>query len=317
MRPTGRTVFWTAFALCSLGAWLFIQTEGIVVEKRAFSDGDLARVCASARVIQLSDLHVERYGFREKKLVSLVGLIDPDIIFITGDLVSDKRGVPACLSLVERISAGRTVIAVFGNNDHPNPDTGNPAVKAVRGLYAKLAPYDVRLVIERVLPFLRPPRRPAGKSDPNGVDPARFAAELRRRRVIVLLNQSVELTVDGREMYVAGIDDNFLMYDDVFAATANIPAGAPAILLAHSPHIVDKADMRDISLVLSGHTHGGQIVIPGFGPLYLNHSSRSSKKFVSGYYPRDKVYVNRGIGTVLLPLRIFSRPEITIFNFSE
>jgi hypothetical protein len=107
--------------------------------------------------------------------------------------------------------------------------------------------------------------------------------------------------------------------DDFFVATANLPSKSKEILLAHSPDIASKINLDNINLILSGHTHGGQVKLPFLGAIYTNRACNSAFKFVSGlyYYQNVKVYVNRGIGTSFFPLRFLSRPEITVFKFEK
>jgi hypothetical protein len=251
------------------------QTTGIVVETPTIVDARLAAALGAARVVQISDLHITRPGRRERKLASTIERINPDIILITGDLVSGNDGIGSCRDLLRRLAVGRTVIAVLGNNDHRFRE----------------ALIDTELLVR----------------------------ELRKAGVCVLVNGSVRLTVTAPgsvPVYVVGLDDNFTGHDDIFKALENVPADAPKILLAHSPAINEKINSAGINLILSGHTHGGQIAVPFWGALYTNPVSRSRKKYVAGLY-RDgtQVYVNRGIGTVVVPLRLFSRPEVTLFHF--
>jgi predicted MPP superfamily phosphohydrolase len=117
-------------------------------------------------------------------------------------------------------------------------------------------------------------------------------------------------------VYIVGLDDNYLFYDNIFKAMNNVPASSPKILLAHAPNIIDKIDVKGINLILSGHTHGGQINIPFIGALYLNPVSWSQRKIVAGLYNFEtKVFVSKGVGTTLIPMMLFCRPEIVVLEF--
>lgn len=87
---------------------------------------------------------------------------------------------------------------------------------------------------------------------------------------------------------------------------------APKILLAHKPYYFPEMSQKDIDLILSGHTHGGQVVLAKYGNFNLSLASTVSN-YVSGLYRQgtSQMYVSRGIGSSTLPLRMNCRPEIT------
>jgi hypothetical protein len=96
------------------------------------------------------------------------------------------------------------------------------------------------------------------------------------------------------------------------ARSPYVPRGTPRIVLSHSPDIVLEASTRGIDAVIAGHTHGGQVRLPFYTP----YTPTGSGRFVSGWY-RDTLaplYVTRGIGTVLVPARLFCRPELAVFT---
>ncbi len=94
----------------------------------------------------------------------------------------------------------------------------------------------------------------------------------------------------------------------------SIPDSDFTILLAHAPDIVPWAASAGIDLQLCGHTHGGQIKIPVIGPVVVG--TKMGRKYHEGIFQFDKttLYINRGLGTVMLPLRFLSRPEITVID---
>lgn len=121
----------------------------------------------------------------------------------------------------------------------------------------------------------------------------------------VLLNES--------QLLLAGVDDLWSGEPDVEAALANGREDVPTILLAHEPDFADDflGDGR-IQLQLSGHTHGGQVRLPGFGPIVL---PRYGQKYHNGLYQvgQGQVYTNRGIGLIGPAVRLNCPPEITEF----
>jgi predicted MPP superfamily phosphohydrolase len=94
-----------------------------------------------------------------------------------------------------------------------------------------------------------------------------------------------------------------------------VPENEFSLLLAHTPDKIEWAAPAGVDLQLSGHNHGGQIRIPFFGAPIVR--SALGRKYAQGLFDfgETQLYVNRGIGTVLLPLRFFCRPEITVFDF--
>ena len=127
----------------------------------------------------------------------------------------------------------------------------------------------------------------------------------------VLRNKNFQLE---KNLWIIGVDDPHLGFDDLKKAAEKVPPSAPKILLAHSPEIFRKVNFSNV-LVLTGHTHGGQINIPLLVKLIL--PLKYDRQFQRGLFVQDDkwLYVNRGIGYTFLPIRFRSSPEITLFSF--
>jgi predicted MPP superfamily phosphohydrolase len=139
-------------------------------------------------------------------------------------------------------------------------------------------------------------------------------AGLRSARLPVLVNRGVLLPVGKDSLYLAGLDDAWIGRPDLKSALQGAPDEVPVVLLAHEPDSADiyTSDGR-ISLQLSGHTHGGQIRLPGIGALllpYLGHKYDMGLYQVKGMW----LYTNRGIGVIFEPLRFNCRPEVSEFT---
>jgi len=138
---------------------------------------------------------------------------------------------------------------------------------------------------------------------------------VRETGATLLVNESLRFDHNGRSLYIVGLDDNHLGYDDYKAAVEGIDDSAPRIVLAHSPEIVNHLDLSNIQLILSGHTHGGQFRLPLTKKLYGSYAS----PFKSGFYDQgrfeDILFITRGIGASWIPLRLGARPEIVVFDF--
>ena len=133
----------------------------------------------------------------------------------------------------------------------------------------------------------------------------------------LLINAALCLERDGERLWVAGVDDPHNGRDCLPAAMTLVPPEAPTILLAHSPEVILRPLDPRIRLILSGHTHGGQICLPGGRALY--HNTRLPAKFSSGRheFTGATLYVSRGIGSTRIPVRYNSVPEVTVFTLTR
>jgi uncharacterized protein len=137
---------------------------------------------------------------------------------------------------------------------------------------------------------------------------------LSRCGVIELKNDVYSLKKENDELHIAGVDDVWEKKDNLNRIHKNLPETGAAILLAHEPDFADQS-ARDgrFDLQLSGHSHGGQVVIPFLGPPILPHLG---EKYPSGLYKVGSMwqYTNRGVGMIEPAVRFNCRPEITIFT---
>jgi len=132
---------------------------------------------------------------------------------------------------------------------------------------------------------------------------------LRRQRIRVLRNRHMMLRDGGEALPIAGVDD--LGYGaDLPAALRGIPDGSPTILLAHNPRLVRRAARHGVGLVLSGHTHGGQVNLPLLGTVYGRSPEQLRFKIGWDRLGATQIYVSRGIGTIVLPWRLRCPAEI-------
>ncbi|MGZ4853543.1 MAG: metallophosphoesterase [Halobacteriota archaeon] len=132
--------------------------------------------------------------------------------------------------------------------------------------------------------------------------------------VIDLSNDVLTLNKGGATLHVAGVDSVMSGKHRLDAVLKKLPPTGPAILLAHEPDFADiSATTGRFSLQISGHSHGGQWIVPGIGPPIRGLYSR---KYPLGRYRVGDMthYTNRGIGTSIIRLRINCPPEITVFT---
>ena len=143
----------------------------------------------------------------------------------------------------------------------------------------------------------------------NHDDEKEVTAALASRGFTVLKDQRTALTMKGERLDLAGI--RFWTRTPREIAAVLNGTGGTTILLAHDPRRLAEAAALDVQLVLSGHTHGGQVVVPAVGPL-------AGRKFpvLAGYAARDNtsLFVSRGVGTVYVPVRINCPPDIAVLT---
>ncbi len=229
------------------------------------------------KVAHLSDFHYGGHiphGYLEGAL-ERTAAEHPDVIALTGDFVD--RGpthVAAAAKLFRHLRAPLGVFAVLGNHDF--------SVHNARGVR----------------------RHP---------DLHRAVADaLGGHGVRVLRNQAVRFDRTGGGLVVAGVDDLWSRESDPAAALTGSCPDTPRLVLAHNPRSVEQFAGHRFDLMLSGHTHGGQVDWPGLGRLML---SRKAKRWAAGLYPHDggQVYVNKGVGFGWR-FRFGVRPEVAVFT---
>jgi predicted MPP superfamily phosphohydrolase len=215
------------------------------------------------RIAHLSDFHlgIPSRGVRAvERAVEWAAEREPDLICVTGDLLSRPRGEARLRRLLDRLG---TAYVVLGNHDFA---------------YSR----D---------PFSKP-------VDFGDLGPAR-----------ILSDQTVELELRGRRVELAGVDPRSWLSK---RRSGFPPSDADLrILLCHFPRALDTVEPGRFDLILSGHMHGGQIVVPyGFGKLYLAHLGA---RYQHGVYRKGEsvMHVSKGLGTTFVPFRFFARPEAT------
>ena len=154
-----------------------------------------------------------------------------------------------------------------------------------------------------------------GNHDFFAPEPEVVAREVDACGVRLLRNDKTLITKNGGSFYLLGVDDvgNPRRAEEKFSvALSNATLEVPKVLMVHRPYFLQQAAEKGFDLVLSGHTHGGQIVLANFGKIVIAPASLASR-YVWGKYSigNTQMYVNRGIGTVGLPIRLNCPPEIT------
>jgi predicted MPP superfamily phosphohydrolase len=139
-----------------------------------------------------------------------------------------------------------------------------------------------------------------------------MAAVLEAAGFEVLLNRSIVLRGNGESLRITGLDDVHSFYTEAARAALDDHDGEFRIALVHSAEVADDADKAGYAFYLCGHTHGGQICLPGGRPV-LTHLTRC-RHAAAGLWRQGRMtgYTNRGMGVSDLPLRFHSRGEVVV-----
>ncbi len=266
---------------------VLIYTYGMIIEPRRLSvtRHDIAspRIPEGfngVKIVQFSDTHIgPHYSIRRlQALVSVINSLQPDIVVFTGDLFDSRRRNNTAnndpSSILSQIQAPLGKFAVYGNHDF-----GYTRNIRTSGSYLNNAGFTV------------------------------------------LINNSTKIKLpNGEFITVAGLDDYVLGKPNARKTLSILKDDGFHLLLAHEPDVADKLVRYPIDLQLSGHTHRGQVSLPILGALIR---TSLGKKYVGGMYRIQErirkhrpyvLYVNRGIGTTRIKIRVGSVPELSVFT---
>ncbi len=144
-------------------------------------------------------------------------------------------------------------------------------------------------------------------------DTIRMVPGLEAMGIRMLLNEADPITRDGEQIHLAGIDDaHFYRVDNIEKAAERVPHDACAILLSHTPEIYRQAAHAGFALLLAGHTHGGQICLPGAIPITLDSALPRSLGSGAWSYHEMAGYTSVGAGSSIVAVRLNCPPEITL-----
>jgi len=143
-------------------------------------------------------------------------------------------------------------------------------------------------------------------------DAALITDLFRAEGVTMLVNEGMRLDLRGESFWLAGVNDTMVGLEDLSLALAGSSDDEMRLLLAHNPIILRRAARAGVDLVLSGHTHGGQVTLRP----EKNRSGRPRRRLLRGLGRRGntQIYVTRGLGTVVLPIRYGCPPEVSVLE---
>ena len=217
---------------------------------------------------------------------------------------------------------GYTILQVSDPHLDMSPGLPNAVAELVRGLQ-----YDICVLTGDFRARTFGPYRPAVEAlarvraylrDPvyavlGNHDTIRMVPDLESQGIRVLLNESVALRRGGASLYLAGVDDpHYYKADNLEKAAQHVPDEGPSLLLAHSPEIYRHVAHAGFDAMLCGHTHGGQICLPGGLPLMCN--ARCPRAMCAGPWSyHDMIgYTSRGAGVSVVDVRLNCPGEVTL-----
>jgi uncharacterized protein len=265
----------TVFSTASLALYSNeIARHEIETTQRTFHIANLPPQFDGFRIVQISDIHLEEFAeeYYLREVIRQVNALKADLLLVTGDFVS--RGP---LSVDVSMEAAARCAALLSTLTCPER-------------YGVLGNHDAVIGSRMIRDHM----------ENNGLP--------------LLVNQSMRIERGGAHIFLGGVDDIAEGRPNLALAVPERP-DAPVILMAHEPDYADKIVTHDrgrlVDLIISGHTHGGQVRIPGIRPLALPPLGRI---YPEGHYflGSTQLYVNRGIGTVGVPFRLNCPAEITV-----
>ncbi|UCC67960.1 MAG: metallophosphoesterase [Armatimonadota bacterium] len=252
----------------------------ITVERVALVLPRLPAEFNAMTVAVVSDIHA---GSRNSGRASVAEVVErtnalgADLIVVLGDVVHSAANANSYLPVLSGLEANEGVYACLGNHEHG-------FVWYSRYLGASRAP---------------------------SVD--RWRALYAEAGIQLLVNEAKPLPRGRSRIWLLGVDDAYSGNDDLAAALAQARASEFCLALTHSPDLVDDPQVREVDLVLAGHTHGGQICFPLMGPLFA--PCRQFRRRAAGLLRANgtTMYVTRGSGEAL-PVRINCPREISLVS---
>ncbi|WP_025133168.1 metallophosphoesterase [Leucobacter sp. PH1c] len=253
------------------------------------------------RILQLSDLHLAPWQSRKIDWVRSLAELRPDLVVLTGDLMGHLEARHALIHALKPLAEAAPTVFVHGSNDYYGPRFKNP-----------------------VKYLLEPSRLSTREPD---IDNAALTTSLTGIGAIDLNNTATRIEVQGTAIELLGLNDPHIRYDDVAAmraALGELPEGESEALrlgVVHAPYQEALGELLrdDAELILAGHTHGGQVRVPGVGAMTSNCDLPTGQaRGLSVWYDAHRaayLNVSAGLGnSIYAPVRFACRPEASLLT---
>ena len=274
-----RRLLWTLVLVAALFLETTVVEPHILLLRRIdVRVAGLPEEWTGGTVIQLSDPHLGYPSPAAWRAIDTIRTERPDLVVVTGDVADRRSSIPVVLAWAKQLCEAAGVPVVYVPGNHEHWRFGDAEAMA------------------------------------------QFLEQLRGAGFVVLENELTRISrrSGGSPLVIVGLDDSYTHYIDVEAGFSGLAAGERAIVLEHCPDDVTSIMASGhASLVLTGHTHGGQVRLPVWGDRLT--AALEGSPFVRGLYQVDGVplYVSQGLGMSVLPVRFFCPPEVTVFTLSR
>lgn len=241
-------------------------------------------------ILHLSDLHLSEKDTARMAWLRGLAELQPDLTVVTGDFCGAASGPELALEALGPL-LDRAGVYVYGSNDYFGPTAGNPAkyLSGPSGLGHTRPPIDLSPLDEGL--------RSAGWHELN--------------------NATAEFEVAGWQIGARGVDDPHIERDRYDMVAGHYPECGLRLGVAHAPYrrVLDPMAADGTDLILAGHTHGGQLCVPGFGALVTNCDLPRAQAKGLSQWGESELHVSAGLGTnPYTPIRLACRPEATLLT---
>ena len=282
---------------------LLLVLWGVLVERNRFTvvRDELAILKPGSkpiRVLHVSDFHVAPWQKRKLAWISRLSSLDPDLVVNTGDNLGHRDAIRPTL---EALSSLLRVPGVFvnGSNDYHAPEIRNPAA------------------------YLNKPSTPSHKEL---IDSAKLTDAFETAGWKNLNNASASLLIGGTRIGFLGLDDphdKLAKFETLGKQRSELGQADLVLGVAHAPYlrVIDEFGGHGAELVFAGHTHGGQICLPGVGAIITNCDlpAKKAKGLSEHQVQGNSVWLNvcAGLGTsIFAPIRLFCAPEVRLLTLT-
>ena len=295
MKNIASKLKYTTFAFVSavilLTIWSFIEPHTLNTETETAKIPNLPDSWQGKKIGQISDFQIGLWGDNRgtaRRSVAQLVEAKPAIALISGDFIyhpgsNIKPEIETAVDIVRPlVEAGIPTYAVLGNHDY--------------GMSSKTA-------------------------QPKTEEAERLEVALEMVGIQVLENEAVQLQSPDHNdlLYLVGVDSLWANRDNVQQALSSVPDNSPRIVMMHNPDTFEQFPPNSAPLSVAGHTHGGQVRIPGFPQWSWLKFTQKDEVYADGWAKGfgksgNNLYVNPGIGMSILPIRLFCPPELTFFT---
>lgn len=295
-----KAIGWGATAAASVLAYSYLEAQWFTLRRATVPVLQAGE--KPIRILHLSDIHLMPYNKRKIAWLRSLAALEPDLVVNTGDNLSSRHSVGPLLAALDGLLDVPGVF-VFGSNDYFSPHPKNPAKYLIGGTG-----------VDNGGDWDREPDLPFEELQVG------FAARGWRN----LNNANSDLIVNGQRLAFVGVDDPHIRRDGL--TSVSIDATAPlSVGVVHAPYlrVLEDWSRQGADIILAGHTHGGQLRVPGFGALVTNcdldrQRARGLSKFGSSGDGESWLHVSAGCGTSpYTPVRFACRPEATLLTLTE